>query len=154
MQAASLKDRWRKWRKAVVGTLAAIPLAVAAIMAVQWAVDPIPLPIAPCGVNRWVTTEPYTTTIAGVTVAIPAGFTNDLASIPEKAQSAIGIQRDHPAIRRGALAHDWLYHAKTLPRATADWLLWQACLEDGMQVDKAGAVYEAVKLWGFLAWGD
>ena len=144
-------SRWRQYRNAILGTLGAIGIWLWAIYSVQPTVVPPPLPLAACGANHWVTTAAYTTTVNTITVIIPAGFTNDLASIPEQAQKPLGITRDHPTIRRAALVHDWLYHTKEYPRVTADLLLYYACLDDGMEKAKAKAVFEAVKLWGFVA---
>jgi hypothetical protein len=141
-----------RWRKAILGTLACIGIWLGAVIATQPSVDAPPLPIKALGVSQYVTTNDYRTVIAGYVVSIPDGFTNDLASLPAPAQKAIGITRDHPAIRRGALCHDWFYRTHLVSKEKADWLLYQACLEDGMQSDKALAVYEAVRLWGFVAW--
>jgi hypothetical protein len=144
--------KWRQYRTAILGTLAAAGIWLAAILAQQPTVTPPPLPLASCGARQWVTTAAYTGTVEGITVIVPSGFTNDLASIPGPAQEAIGITRDHPAIRRGALFHDWIYRTKEWPRETADLVLYYACLDDGMDKDKARAVLKAVQLWGWLAW--
>lgn len=141
-----------KWRKAVLGTLGAIGIWIAAVVAVQPNVPAVPLPLKQIGDARWVTVTAYTTTIATITVIIPAGFTNDLASIPRPAQEAIGITRNHPSIRRGALVHDWLYHSKEWNKEAVDLLLYYACIEDGMDRKKAMAVLKSVQLWGFIAW--
>lgn len=143
---------WPAIRKAVIGTLGAIGIWFAAVVAVQPNVTTPALPLKEIGPELWVGTNDYQTVIAGYIVKIPSGLTNDGASIPNPAQKLLGITRYHPAIRRGAYCHDWFYRTHSIPKEKADWLLYQACLEDGMQLDKAKAVYEAVRLWGFLAW--
>ncbi len=145
-------NHWRQYRKAIIRSFALLGLSIAAIIAVQPSVTTPPLPLASCGAIQWVTTQPYRTVIAGEVIEIPANFTNDLASIPDFAQAALGISRDHPSIRRGALCHDWLYRTKKYNRDTADYLLWKACLEDGMDPAKAEAVYKWVLVWGWKAW--
>lgn len=143
---------WPAIRKAVLGTLGAIGIWIAAVVAVQPNVPAVPLPLKQIGTELWVGTNDYQTVIAGYIVKIPAGLTNDGASIPKPAQKLLGITRFHPAIRRGAYCHDYFYRTKSIPKEKADYLLWRACLEDGMQPDKARAVYEAVQLYGFIAW--
>ena len=144
--------RWNQYRRAILRSFALLGVSLAAIVAYQLPVDPPLLPLAPCGVNQWVTTACYTSTIAGVNTYIGANFTNDLASIPHLAAKAIGIDHDHPTIRRGALTHDWRYRHHIGTREQADWLLWQACLEDGMEPAKAEAIFQWVQAWGWRAW--
>jgi hypothetical protein len=152
MNWKTFKLKLEQYRKSIVRSMKLLGLSVAAIIAVQLSVTPPPLPLASCGAIQWVTTQPYRTVIAGEVIEIPASFTNDLGSIPDFAQAALGISRDHPAIRRGALVHDYLYRTKRYTRETADWLLWQACLADGMEATKAEAVYQWVRCWGWKAW--
>lgn len=145
-------NRWHEWRRAILTSFTLIGLSVMAIIANQPAVTTPALPVVVCGVNEWVSTSTYHTVIAGYPIDVPAGMHSDLASIPHAAAEAIGIDRDHPAIRRAAYCHDHLYRTKRGTREKADWLFWQACLEDGMQADKAWAVYQWVKTWGWKAW--
>jgi len=144
--------RWTQWRRSILTSFTLIGLSLAAIVAYQPTVDPPPLPIVACGVNAWVSTGAYHTVIAGYPVDVPADTRSDLASIPNLAADALGIPRDHPAIRRGAFCHDRLYRTHEITREKADWLLWRACLEDGMDADKAWAVYQWVRTWGWRAW--
>ena len=143
---------WKQWRTAILRSFALIGLSIAAIVAIQADVDPPPLPIVACGEKQWRFTNDYPSVIAGETTVISNGFRCDLASIPHLAADAIGISRDHPAIRRGAATHDFRYRNHIGTREHADWLLRQACLEDGMDRDKARAVYEWVVTWGWKAW--
>lgn len=145
-------NRWINWRNAILGTLAGLGVWLAAIMEPQPSVEPPRLPVVACGVNRWVVTNDYTTTINGVRITIERDFVTDYASIPPAVTNALGITRDHPTIRRGALAHDWVYRYHTMTKDQADMLLYHACIEDGMTLKKARAVMEGVRLYGFLAW--
>lgn len=142
----------RQYRAAIWGTLGAVGIWLGAIIAVQPDVMPPPLPIASCGVGEWVTTNAYSTVIDGTRIDIPAGFCCDLASIPPQAQGPLGLRPDSPEIRRGALVHDYLYRGHRVPREMADYLLYRACLADGMEPRIAAAVYRAVSLWGFAAY--
>lgn len=145
-------SRWQQWRKAILRSFALIGLSIAAIVANQRDVDPPPLPIVACGASQWQFTNDYRAVISGEVTVISNRFKCDLASIPHLAADALGIQRDHPAIRRGAAVHDWRYRYHIGTREHADWLLWQACIEDGMDEKKALAVYRWVQTWGFEAW--
>lgn len=147
---------WQSWRTRILLTIGAASIWLGAMFASQPSVIPPPLPIASLGQNRWVTTNDYHTsvTVSGAVyqVDIPKGFRCDLASLG-RLDVALGIERDHPAIRRGALSHDWAYRTKRYPRHIADLILYQCCLDDGMEPAKARAVYEAVFIWGGEAWG-
>ena len=144
--------RWQQWRKAILGTIGAAGIWLAAILAHQPGVMPPPLPIASCGVNQWVLTNDYTTTISNLTITIKSGFETDLASIPPPLQMPIGMSPDNPSIRRGALIHDALYAAELVDRQTADSILYAACIQDGTDPDKARAIWQAVHEWGFVVW--
>lgn len=137
-------------------TIGAAGIWLGAVIAFQPDVTPPPLPIVQLGAKEWITTNDYHTsvTVSGVVyqVDIPSGFKCDLASLG-RLDVALGIERDHPAIRRGALIHDYLYRTKKVSRQLADLILYQACLDDGMEPAKARAVYEAVFIWGGEAWG-
>ena len=156
-------NQWRKYRKAIIGTLAALGVWLAAIQAYQPTVTPPAIPVALQGKRHVVLTNSYTTTVTvgGVAhrITVPRGFVSDFASVPERLEPALGLQWDAPCLRRGALLHDWLYSRLdlegrgTIPKATADLILWQAILNDGCVPAKAEAVYEAVRLWGFTALG-
>lgn len=146
---------WRKRLASVVATLGAMGIWIAAVVALQPTVTPPPLPITQVADKRWELVADYRTQVAVsgrvYHIEIPAGFRCDLASVGVL-DHALGISNDHPAIRRGALVHDYLYRMKPYPREVADLILYHACLADGMARDKAKAVYEAVRLWGFEAW--
>ena len=148
--------KWHNYLKAAIGTIAAISIWIGAITCLQPAVTPPPLPIAACGVNQWVLLSDYQSavTVSGVTyaVTIRAGFRSDLASIAPVIAAALGVDRDSPAIRRGALIHDAIYAAHLTSRQTADSILYVICLADGMAPAKARAVYQAVSEWGWGPW--
>jgi hypothetical protein len=146
---------WRSWRVRIIATLGAASVWLGAVLSLQPDVVPPPLPIVAGGAREWVTTNVYraAVTVSGVVyrVDIPQGFRCDLASLGVL-DTPLGIERDHPAIRRGALIHDFLYRTKRYPRHIADLILYQCCLEDGMEPKKARAVYEAVRIWGGEGW--
>jgi hypothetical protein len=149
-------SRIKQWRNAILATLGAAGIWLAAVLAVQPAVTPPSIPLWHSGINEWTVTNDYQTaqTVFGVTytVTIRQGFKSDGASIPESLAAALGIGRDHPAVIRGALIHDALYAANLLDRQTADSILYAACLQDGADPDKARAIWQAVHEWGFIAW--
>lgn len=143
----------KPWLKAVWGTLAGVGIYLAAIFAVQPPVVTAPdLPLRQIAAERWVTTAPYSAIVDGQLIEIPAGFTNDLASLPACTTNILGITRDHPAIRRGALIHDWAYRSHCVSKERADWLLYWVSVQDGLEQHKAEAVLRAVRDWGFVAW--
>jgi hypothetical protein len=153
--------RWREWRRAIYGTLAAAGIWWGAMIAIQPPVTPQPLPVAPHGARRVILTNDYSTavTVAGraYLISVPAGFISDLASVPKQLEPRLGLSWDAPCLRRGALIHDRLYDQikradpAALPKDLCDLILWQAILDDGCVPAKAEAVYEAVRLWGFTA---
>ncbi|MEI6165912.1 MAG: DUF1353 domain-containing protein [bacterium] len=147
---------WQKYRKAIIGTLGAFGIWLAAIMSFQPDVPPANLPLWNSGINEWTLTNNCKTsvTVSGVTytVTIKEGFKTDGASIPEVLAAPLGLTRDSPAIIRGALIHDAIYASELLDRQTADSILYAACLNDGMAPEKALAVWKAVREWGFVAW--
>jgi hypothetical protein len=149
-------DRIKQWRNAILATLGAAGIWLAAVLAFQPTVTPPAIPIWHSGIHEWIVTNDYQTaqTVAGVTytTTIRAGFKSDGASIPDSLAAALGIGRNHPAVIRGALIHDALYAANLLDRQTADSILYAACLQDGTDPDKARAIWKAVNEWGFIAW--
>jgi len=152
--------RFQWWRRAIYGTLAAAGIWWGAMIAIQPPVTPEPLPVAPHGARRVILTNDYSTAVTvsrrAYLIAVPAGFISDLASVPKQLEPRLGLSWDAPCLRRGALIHDYLYRQLkdgrgTIPKETADLILWQAILDDGTVPAKAEAVYEAVRLWGFTA---
>lgn len=147
---------WQKYRKAIIGSLAGIGVWIAAILAFQPAVSPPAIPLWHSGINEWIVTNNYQTTetVSGMTytVTIKEGFETDGASIPDLLVAPLGLSRDAASIIRGALIHDAIYASELLDRQTADSILYAACLKDGMDPDKAVAVWRAVHEWGFVVW--
>jgi hypothetical protein len=148
--------KFRKYRRAIMGTLAGLGIWLAAILSFQPAVTPPVIPLWNSGVKEWTLTNDYTTsiTVSGVvyTVTIKDGFRTDGASIPDPLAPPLGLTRDAPSIIRGALVHDSLYESQLVDRETADSILYAACLKDGTDPDKAAAVWLAVHEWGFVVW--
>ena len=85
----------------------------------------------------------------GARLVVPAGFTTDLASIPQALQAVIGKWERHaPA----AVLHDWLYARQITSRRQADWLFASALHAAGVPVWKRAAMWMAVRAGGGRAW--
>ena len=104
-------------------------------------------------------------------IVIPAGFTNDGASVPRFARMII---RPEGHIRAAALVHDWIYqHKGVLPpgshqykhadgtwknvygkwrRRDADRLFARIMREAGVSRFKRRTAYRFVRLLGWIAW--
>lgn len=107
------------------------------------------------------------------TLAVPAGYTWDGASVPRIAWTAIGITpgglADGPS-----LAHDVLYRAAggrkkerlcgctiqtlygvdvVVDRDEADWLFKEMCVFAGMRRSRAVVAYGAIRIFGEKYWG-
>ena len=145
-------DYLKKWKNGVLATILGIGVYILAALSPQPPVKVPELPLARISAKEWVTTAPYTNIFGGVTVVIPKGFSTDLASIPDCVTNSLGITRDHPTIRTGALIHDWRYRTHDTTKAYADNELYRHCLSDGMERHKADAVLRAVTDLGFTAW--
>lgn len=147
--------RIRKLWYSVLATLGAAGVWFAAMTSTQPATPEPPIPLMQVGITEWVLTNEYQTafTLSGHTyrVTIKAGFRSDLASLG-RADKPLGVSRDAPCIRRGALVHDALYATRYLTREQSDMVLYLICLQDGMDRAKAQAVYQAVQTWGWLVW--
>ena len=146
-------SRWGQWRRAILGTIGAVGIWIAAMVSVQQPVIVPDMPIQRVAAQEWIFTNDYAIAASNWTVTIRAGFRCDLGSIPPQARKPLGLWPDSPSIRRAAAAHDALYASELLPRDTADALLYWLALRDGTDHAKARAVWEAVSLWGFLPWG-
>ena len=146
-------SRFAKWRRAILGTLGAVGIWIAAIFSVQQPVVVPDMPIQQVAAQEWIFTNDWQITASNWTITVRAGFRLDLASIPPQARKPLGLWPDSPSIRRAAATHDALYASELLPRDTADALLYWQALRDGTDPAKARAVWEAVSLWGFLPWG-
>lgn len=84
----------------------------------------------------------YLSEVAGL-VEVPAGFVTDLASVPQWALVLIGETAQEPS-----LPHDFAYSKGTMPRATADKMLLEACLCTGVPKWKAYVIYAGVRVGG------
>lgn len=88
----------------------------------------------------------YQSDVAGL-VDVPAGFVTDLASFPQWALALLGDIAQYPAV-----PHDFIYNMHTVPRATADSMLYEACLLTGVPKWKAVAIYAGVRIGGGSHW--
>lgn len=152
MTIPAASTKWSKWKAAILGTLAAAGVWLAAVLAPQLPVDPPGIPMALQGQRAAILTNDYTTEAGGRTITIKAGFRWDGASIPNCLDTPLALDRFSPSLRRGGLVHDALYASQWVSKDVADWCLYDAILNDGTQFEKAKAVYRAVQLWGFTAW--
>ena len=84
------------------------------------------------------------------TITIPKGFWTDLASIPRVAQLAIEVNGPH---RPAAILHDYLYSVKDRSRSEADSLFLEAMELSGVGWFTRWAMYSAVRVGGWVAWG-
>ncbi len=77
--------------------------------------------------------------------SVPTGFVSDLASVPQRLQSVIGVWDDHaPA----AVLHDWLYATNAVDRSKADALFFEAMTSLKLNPRKAWIMWCAVRLGG------
>jgi hypothetical protein len=94
-----------------------------------------------------------TYTVGGMSIAVPAGFEFDGASIPPLAWPIIGSPFD-PRFVRAALLHDWIYSSHLMPRKEADIAFRDILLADGVGDWRAELMYRAVRLAGVASWPD
>jgi hypothetical protein len=98
----------------------------------------------------------YESDILDGCVTVPKGYVTDLASVPKLPLTwflAGGTGAE------AAVIHDWLYmtHAangKAIKRSTADAVFSEAIKASGDTAAPAGLMWLAVRVGGFLAWGD
>lgn len=102
----------------------------------------------------WIATEPWDVDLLiGYVLDMDAGFKSDGASIPRWLWSLVGPRYDcftFPA----ALAHDALYAAELLSRASADSIFRNLLILCGTSKWKAWAYYLAVRGWAWRAWNN
>lgn len=84
----------------------------------------------------------YQSDVAGL-VDVPAGFITDLASVPQWALALIGETAQEPS-----LPHDFAYSKGGMSRATADKMLYEACIATGVPKWKAWIIYAGVRVGG------
>lgn len=88
----------------------------------------------------------YLSEVAGL-IDVPAGFVTDLASFPQWALALLGDIAQQPAV-----PHDFVYNVHNVSRATADRMLYEACLLTGVPKWKALAIYAGVRIGGGSHW--
>lgn len=89
-------------------------------------------------------------TEAGEVIEVPAGFETDLASIPRAFHWLIPVNGKH---RAAAIIHDYLYTIKDRSRSAADAIFLEAMKESGVRWTQRQAMYLAVRVGGWMAWG-
>lgn len=123
---------------------------------------------ADSGRCKWGLTKPvaYRPSNGTDAIAVPQGFTTDLASIPRFAWSL--LPPDGPWLK-AAVIHDFLYKTcgkgvwlgyprgftrdGIYSRAEADWILRDAMKDRGVDVVRRNIIWAAVRVFGGGAWG-
>lgn len=82
---------------------------------------------------------------------IKAGFVFDGASIPRALWRVCGHPLEAPRIA-AALAHDWIYASKAVPRADADLIYRTICAWVGINAFCRNVEYGALRVCGWVAW--
>lgn len=85
----------------------------------------------------------------GELLVVPAGFTTDLASIPQPLQWAFPVNDLHKA---AAVAHDYGFVMQDRTRAEVDALFLEAMAALGVPRWKRTAMWLGVRVGGVLAW--
>lgn len=142
----------KKWGKRIALTVAASGVFVAAMIYSQRDVPMPPIPVAQVSSSEWVLTNDYRTEQDGYEFEFRAGFKTDFASIPGFAEMLMRLDGDAAPLRRGALIHDGCYAGHYPAKRTADKLLLSAIRQDGCEEHKAQAVWQAVMIYGDIAW--
>jgi hypothetical protein len=88
----------------------------------------------------------YQSDVAGL-ITVPAGFVTDLASLPQCVLGIFGEIAQQPSI-----PHDFAYSKGVMPRATADAMLYEACILTGVPAWKAKLIYAGVRIGGGSHW--
>lgn len=82
---------------------------------------------------------------------VKAGFVFDGASIPRALWRVCGHPLEAPRIA-AALAHDWIYASKVVPRADADLIYRTICAWVGISPVCRNVEYAALWMCGWMAW--
>jgi len=102
--------------------------------------------------GRWELMQPlsFTSEVAGQTFTAPVGFTTDFCSVP-RVPVAFSLLGDRA--RKSGTIHDWLYTSHVVDRETADKVLREMLLQNGVDALEAEAFYAGVRLGGGSHWG-
>lgn len=84
-------------------------------------------------------------------IDVRAGFDFDGASIPRALWRVCGHPLEAPRIA-AALAHDWIYASKMVPRADADLIYRTICRMVGISAFCRTVEYVALRWCGWVAW--
>jgi hypothetical protein len=107
----------------------------------------------------WRLQQPYIRKPSIGTVTVPPRFVWDGASVPRVLWNIIPPWGSYSG---AALVHDWLYRTrtscasstKTITKEEADRVFYELMLEDGVRKSRAWAMWQAVALWGGVAWSQ
>ena len=87
----------------------------------------------------------YQSDVARCTIAVPAGFVTDFASVP---RVPIAFLLAGDTASKPACVHDYLYATGALPRDVADAVLREAALIDGVPSWRAAILWAGVRAFG------
>jgi hypothetical protein len=84
----------------------------------------------------------------GVEVAVPAGYSTDLDSVPRIPVAYAWLKG---RATKSAVVHDWLYYNK-YDRKKADKIFLNAMKDEGVAAWRRWPIYSAVRAFGWLAY--
>lgn len=84
-------------------------------------------------------------------IAVPAGFTTDLASVPRLFWAIIPPFGKYDG---AAIVHDYLYSTQIYTRAKSDGILLEAMKAEGVSAFERWVIYSAVRSFGWIPWGN
>ena len=84
-------------------------------------------------------------------IIVPKYFLFNGCSIPTIFYSVVGTPYD-PRFVKSALIHDWLYYIHIIDKDRADKIFYNNLLRCGVNKAKALIMYNAVKMFGGVAW--
>ena len=85
-------------------------------------------------------------------IRVPAYFQTDFASVPRLLWWL--ISPTDPGVGKAAVLHDYLYREGFLGRRMADAIMVEAMRVLGVPAWKRGAIYLALRLFGWVAWRE
>ena len=114
---------------------------------------PRPLRLEAIGDELWKLTDEYWYLVGhpqnNDLVIVPKDFITDLASTPRILWT---IYPRDGKYRYAVVIHDFLYHYQTRSRKEADFILWEALKEIGINAFHRNMFYNGVRLGGWLPW--
>ena len=94
--------------------------------------------------------EPLRLRVGGETIAVPAGFTTDFASVPR----FLWFLFPRDVGRRASVVHDYLYRGGPRSRREADRIFYAALRAEGVAAWRAALMWLGVRLFGWRHYGE